>query len=97
MTQVIEHETAKPASAMTTTKNVVVPMVGASVLTVVATNEAAREAVLEGGKAVINAIADNPKIAFGLAGLATLAYGIKRVTEPGVTLRIGSFLKIKRE
>lgn len=96
MGQVIEHEAAKPMPSTEATKNVV-PMVGVSALTAVVTSQAAREAVIEGGTAVLKAIAKNPKLAAGLACIAVVAYGIKRVTGPGTKLRVGSFLKFKRD
>jgi hypothetical protein len=77
--------------------NNVAPVVGVSVLTAVVTNPAAREAVIAGGTAVLKAIAKNPKLAVGFACIAVIAYGIKRVTGPGTKLKVGSFLKFKRD
>lgn len=99
MSQVIDHETGKPIITKddgVSTGTAAGLVVGTGFLTTVAVNEAARTTVVEAGKVVLKTIAKNPKLAVALAGLGVVAYSVKRMTEKGSELRIGSFFKHKR-
>lgn len=97
MSQIIDHETGRPQSKGVSTGTTTGLVVGTGAATTLATSPAAREAVVAAGKVVLKTIANNPKLSIAVGTLGLLAYGIKRVTEAGSQLEIGSFLKFKRD
>lgn len=85
MTDTIDHKSGQPINA----EAVAAGAIGTATLVGLAIQN--KEAIAVAGSAVIGVAVANPKITVSVAAVATVGYGIYRLTQSGTKIEFGKF------